>query len=497
VYWFHETRRKNIMNFFKKALVASAVVASFGAAADATVSSTALELSQEGIAAGNTAGTQALSFDVVVGTDTPSSSVITLTFDSTVDLGALTGGAVTNAPGTGTGEIITDAATGDQVIFDYGTGSFTFDNVVVTDNDNTTGAKDSISFKVNLGNSLTAGSAFRVTLGDTVTPVGLATISGAANLAYQSTNAAGDVVIENGTGAVAKEVTQFGIAVNTPYDKLINRDDLTKFNDATVADSLVLTYTNQGDLAAALTNTDVVHVIKGNFANLVTADFLTTTVAVAPATVATALTADDASAVVSGTAGAEDTLTVTLAAANTALDGSTTITVDFASTIATTVIPSTGELEATITANNTDDSSAAVVTTLATNASAGEWAIDATIINVPYFPVGYDGVQSTIQLANEGNSLVDVIVTANDKMGNKYGPVNLNTLAAYAAGLPAHAVSKVSDVDVMTLLGAPAESSLSITFNVDANEGVVNGYAYTQKAGTGRTEVSTSQQRGN
>jgi hypothetical protein len=49
----------------------------------------------------------------------------------------------------------------------------------------------------------------------------------------------------------------------------------------------------------------------------------------------------------------------------------------------------------------------------------------------------------------------------------------------------------------MTLLSAPAESSLSITFNVDANEGVVNGYAYTQKAGTGRTEVSTSQQRGN
>jgi hypothetical protein len=52
-------------------------------------------------------------------------------------------------------------------------------------------------------------------------------------------------------------------------------------------------------------------------------------------------------------------------------------------------------------------------------------------------------------------------------------------------------------MQVMTLLDAPAESNLSITFNVDANEGVVNGYAFTQKPGTGRTEISTSQQRGN
>jgi len=48
----------------------------------------------------------------------------------------------------------------------------------------------------------------------------------------------------------------------------------------------------------------------------------------------------------------------------------------------------------------------------------------------------------------------------------------------------------------MTLLGAPAETKLSVTFNVDANEGVVNGYAFTSSS-VGRTEISTSQQRGN
>jgi hypothetical protein len=492
------------MNFFKKALVASAVVASFGASATATVSSTALELSQEGIAAGNTALLQGLTFDVVVGTDTPASSKITLTFDSSIDLGAtLAGGSVDNTQSGSTGQgVIVNGGAGD-ITFDYGTGSFTFDNVVVTDNDNTTGAKDSIEFQVNLGNSLTAGSAFRLTLGVPADPSvptpasGLTTIAGAANLAYQSTNADGSVVIENGTGAVAKETAQFGIAVNTPYDKLIDRDDTTKFNDDTVTDSLVLTYTNKGTLSAALDNVDVVHVLKGNFAGIVDgADFEVNTVAAGTSLAPTvALTDDTAAAVLSGTN--NDTLTVTLLAANTSLDGSTTVTVNFDSTVPTTVIPSTGDIEATITTNNTNDATTASPVTLATNAAAGEWAIDATIINVPYFPVGYDGVQSTIQLANEGTAIVDVIVTANDKMGNQYGPVNLNTLPAYSAGLPAQAVSKVSDVDIMSLLSAPAESSLSITFNVDANEGVVNGYAYTQKAGTGRTEVSTSQQRGN
>jgi hypothetical protein len=183
------------MNFFKKALVASAVVASFGAAADATVSSTALELSQEGVAGGLTATAQGLTFDVVVGTDTPASSKITLTFDSNIDLtSGLLGGSVVNSAGsTGTGQGAIQANPGTpgtaDIIFDYGTGSFTFDNVEVDDNDQTKGEKDSITFQVNLGNSLTAGSAFRVTLGipvDGTTPAsGLTTIAGAANLAYQ------------------------------------------------------------------------------------------------------------------------------------------------------------------------------------------------------------------------------------------------------------------------------------------------------------------------
>lgn len=229
------------MNLFKKALLASAVAASFGASATATVSSTPLSLSAEGIAAGNVATNQTLTFDIVVGTLHPAASTITLEFDSTVDLDAITGGAVTNTPANGTGT----AGAGD-VSFDYGTGSFTFDNVVVDDNDNTKGEKDSISFDINLGNPLTANSAFRVTLA--VTP----DISGAANVSYSSVDS-GMNAIETGTGAVATETSQFGFSVTTALDGVINRTNGDLFLDATDIDAVTVSITNNEGLAANLT----------------------------------------------------------------------------------------------------------------------------------------------------------------------------------------------------------------------------------------------------
>ena len=47
----------------------------------------------------------------------------------------------------------------------------------------------------------------------------------------------------------------------------------------------------------------------------------------------------------------------------------------------------------------------------------------------------------------------------------------------------------------MDLLGAPAGSKLSVTFNIDANDGDVNAYAFSN-AGTGRQALVTSQEKG-
>jgi hypothetical protein len=482
------------MNLFKKALVATAVVASFGASATATVSSTALQLSAEGIADGVTATAQPLTFDIVVGTDTPAASTITLTFDNTIDLAGISDGAVTNAPGAGTGIIGTGTNAGVQ--FDYGTGSFTFDNVVVTDNDQSKGEQDTFAFDVNLGNALTAGSAFRITLGNNgATPavVGVTTISGATNLSYVAT-AADDSVIETGSGTVAEETAQFAFVVDSAFSSLIDRDVLTDFTDGDDTETATWEYTNNEDLAAALVAPALTVVVEGNFTGLLTtADFDVTTSAAGTATApVTALTNALNATVNSG--GDSDELTVALIAANASVDGTTDIDVTFDGVTAAN-IPVTGALEADASIIATNGDSAGTAISIATNVGAGEWKIDATIINVPYLPVGFEGTSSSVHLSNEGATSVDVRVSANSTVDSE-GDAVVYPEVDLGFDLTGKSVTKVTQGMLMELLGAPAGSKLSVTFNIDANEGVVNGYAFTTDD-TGRTEVSTSQQRGN
>jgi hypothetical protein len=454
------------MNFYKKALVASAIVASFGAsAAKITPSTTILNISEEGIA--NNVAVPDTGFDINVKVEvaTPAASNLKIQFGAGVDLTtpkASLSGTVDN----GTAGTSSDG----NVAITFGTGSFTFDNIQI---DTTTADAHFITFDVSLGQPMANGAAFNVAF--TTGKVG-----NASNADYTAVD--GGTEIDSGSGAIAKETSQYSFAVSTKLDKLINRDNNTVFTGGLgtdTSDDLAIKFGDNQDLSRAITTAPVYSAtVTGVFTDVVDGD-LTATGATPTVSTADKVISLDA-LVLAATDGAQSEAVLTI---NPALDATDVI------------IYATGETEVSYTITSTQFTAGSLV--LASGVDGGEWEVDATIINVPYFPVGYDGVQSTIQLANEGSSIVDVIVTANDKMGNQYGPVNLNTLPAYSAGLPAQAVSKIGDVDVMTLLSAPAESSLSITFNVDANEGVVNGYAYTQKAGTGRTEVSTSQQRGN
>jgi S-layer protein Slr4 len=457
------------MNLFKKALVASAIVASFGANATATVSSTPLKLSAEGVAAGNEATNQDLTFDVVVGTLHPAASTITLTFDSTIDLDGLTGGAVTNTPANGTG-------TAGNVTFDYGTGSFTFDNVVVDDNDQTKGEQDSISFDINLGNPLTASSAFRITLGDTVVD-----ITGAATVAYASETSGGDA-IETGSGTVATEVTQFSFATKTAFDGVIDRDDATQFLDATDIDVAVFNYSNNEALGAALAAPTAALKLSASFEDVVAADTVGSTLAATGAT-------NPATPLVGGVTTVdlvnEDEISLALLNANSAVDGTVTeITLTFDNTAGN--LNPTGSIEAQMTVDSADLADPLVI---ATAVAAGEWVVDATIINVPYFPVGYEGTSTSVHFANEGAADVDVIVSAIDADGNEYGPLDMGS------DLAGDTVTKVSQTAIMSLFGLTDSAKLSVTFNLDANDGVVNAYAFTSSE-VGRTEISNSQLKG-
>jgi hypothetical protein len=452
------------MNFFKKALVATAVVASFGAsAAKITPSTTILEISKEGIAAGVATPDTGFDINVKVEANTPAASHLKITFGADVDLttpaAAITGTVDNSVAGT--------SSDGDMVIT-FGTGSFTFDNFAI---DTTTAGAHFVTFDVSLGQPMNSGAAFNVTFA-----------SGAvAKASVASYTATDGTVIDSGNGAISVEVDQYTFAVKTPLDKLINRTDDEAFTDATTEDDLVLSVSDDQGLSRAVTTAPTyAAAVTGVFTDILAADL------------ATGLTGPATMVV------ADKVIGVPVVPADITLDGTKTdltLTIDPALDATDVVIPATGDVKVAWTVTSADFTAGSLVITTA--ADGGEWAVDATIINYPYMPLGYEGVQSTIQLANESSSAVDVIVTANDKNGAQYGPVNLNTLAGFESGLPKMAVSKLSDVALMELLSAPAGSSLSITFNIDANEGVVNGYGYTQKAGTGRSEVSSSQQRGN
>ena len=450
------------MNFFKKALVATAVVATFGAsAAVITPSTTILEISKEGIAANIPTPDAGFDLNVKVEANTPAASHLKLTFGADVDLTTAAGnitGTVTQAPGSSTD--------GDMAIT-FGTGSFTFDNFAI---DTTTAGAHFVTFDVSLGQPMNIGAAFNVTFASGM-------VAKASVASYTATDG---TVIDSGDGAISQEVDQYTFAVKTKLDKLINRTDDEVFTDATTEDDLVFTVSDDQGLSRAVTTAPTYAIASaGVFTDIITADLA------ADAGTPTVLLADTI-------------INVALAPADITVDGTktdVTLTIDPALDATDKVIPATGDVGVSFVVSSTQFTSGSLVVN--TGLDGGEWAVDATIINVPYLPVGYEGTNSTVILANEGSADTDVIVTAIDQDGMTYGPVNLNTDPAFAGGLPATTVSKVSDTLLMDLLTVPAGTKLSVTFNIDANEGVVNGYAYTQKAGTGRSEVSSSQQRGN
>lgn len=459
------------MKLFKKALVASAVVASFGAsAATVTPSTSAIKLSAEGVAGGVVADfAGGFDFNVTTGAETPANATVTITLSPAIDIGPIKGG-ITNTVNNGAVPGKGDAGTID---FDYGNGSFTFDNVTFVDNDQTKGESDTISFDISLGQPLAKNAAFNVAFGAG------ATIGGAATADYVAVH--GGNTIDSGTGTVATEHTQFTVAVKTPLDKVINRTTPTAYTDSTDSDVLALSITNYNDLDMSVTvnaalNAAYDAVVSGDFTGVVNAE-ITNTPAGGTATHnvnggADFIAFDLDDGTTPTTDGKADTFTVTFDHNGTA-------------------IPATGDVTLDFTVNSTDFGAAALnKKAIATKMAAGEWEVDATIINVPYFPVGFEGTSSQINLSNEKATAVDVIVSAFDQAGNTYAAVDLGY------DLPAKTVTKISQNDLMTLLGVPAESKISVTFNIDANEGDVNGYAFTSSS-VGRTEISTSQQRGN
>ncbi|MET2950679.1 hypothetical protein ABXV18_21425 [Vibrio owensii] len=399
---------------FNASLVALAVAGTFGAQA-ATISSTPAQLSAEGIAIGNTY-TGDITFDVVVSKEHASSSEVVLSFGENVDF------ATNSVVGGACGVWSVGQATCGDVSFDVGTGSFTFDNVVVD------GAKKTITFDVNLGNAMTANSAFRVTVGATNDPI----LKGAANVNYASN--LGGTEIETGVGKIAETAQQFSFVVNNEFDGKIERINQTTF---VPAGNDILNYTlgNKSTLLAKVTGEDATVTFAGKFANVVAGDFAGTTT-IAPVVAAS-----------------EDLLTVTVPAAS--VDAG-----DYAGILefipSGAVIPQTGDIEAGASLAGTTP-----VTVIATNVDAGEWSLDASVVNVPYLPVGYENLSANVEYSNHGSNAAAVSITAFDAEGNEYTGDLAN-----AAG---KTVTKYSEDDIKAALGITGQAKLNITFISDAD----------------------------
>ncbi|MCW4446356.1 hypothetical protein OHV10_19125 [Vibrio splendidus] len=445
---------------FNASLVALAVAGTFGAQA-ATISSTPLQMSEQGVAAGLVAENQDLTFDIVVDQEHPASSTITLTFDANVDLDTLAadvGGVVTNDPSAGTG------VSGD-IAFDYGTGSFTFDNLVI---DTTTVGAHTISFDVNLGNPILANSAFRVTLGGTKVD-----IAGASSLSYVA-NKSDSTEIETGSGVISETQDQFSYAVTTEYDALIDRTDRTQFiaADDTLGRDDLMTFalTDNATLAAAVTVTSVDVKIAGDFTDLLDADF-TLTGGTPPTAV---LNAD------------EDELTVNVVAADITSDGTVnSYTVDFSSTVPGTELPIT-TFVGDVFINGTAVYNTAPYTQ-STNVDHGEWALDASVVNVPYLPLGYETLSANVEYSNHSNTDAEVSITAFDNEGTEY--------AGDLPIAPAHTVTKYSDAQIIAALGVEGSKKLNITFISNADADKVSVVPY-YRQGDSRVQTINDQYKG-
>lgn len=460
------------MKLFKKALVATAIFGAFGAQA-ADLTDAVKKTSIQGIEV-NAAATS--SVRAIVREQLEAGDRIKLVF----------GAGVTGLTGSVTG----GAATLNNVGIKYGSGTFTMSQVSIS----TVSGITTLILEVNTGDPITKDSSFEIEInGGNLDK----TKASSATVTYSATSgldgSAKDTTGKN-TGSFMVLADQFAATVKKAYNGVIERvsqitfesngDALTNGgNDATKYDALLIDATDSAaDLLSAATPANITTTIYGNFKNYDGTNGVATT----PPEV---YVLDGAGTVIAGaTAVATDSkLTVTHASGGTFGD--------YYVVLGKAVAPATAKLPVTSFSVDVDVAfgGAKAFATL-DGADAGKWILDATVINIPYFPVGYEGLSTSVHFANENAAAADVLVTAVDNKGVSY--------SGELADLAAKTVTKVSQTTLQAALKdkdgntVPNGTKLSVTFNIDADSDTVNAYAMSNEMGVARQQLANSQQKG-
>ncbi|WP_038864853.1 hypothetical protein [Vibrio jasicida] len=418
---------------FNASLVALAVAGSLSVNAAtltpvdaATGQADVIKLSTEAVEVGlNSTGD--LVFDTIVSKDHSAGAEIVLSFSDKVDLSTVTGGAC-GAPTTGT------FSCGD-LTFNVGTGSFTFDAVSVDD------VAKSISFNVNLGNPLVANSAFRTTVSNLI-------IGGASNIDYASN--LGGVEIETGSAVIATEASQYAFSVQTEYNNRVERVNQETFatfasdeSDLTdIARVNILDKASEFDVAATTVDSDIKVSADLHLGGATEAAFAIT------GTTGTVTKVEEAGKLVGFTS------------ALTGLDATKATVITFTNPANTPIALTNFAIDAAVEYN--DGASATGTKTLAQAADLGQWELDASVVNVPYLPVGYENLSSNVEYSNHGSSAAEVSISAFDNNGNEY--------TGSLANAAPKTVTKYSEDDIMGALGITEATKLNITFISDADE---------------------------
>lgn len=425
---------------FNASILAAAVAMSFGANAAQILVSPAdkMELSAEGISVGVTVADAPIVFDTVLDKDHVGTTQMVVTLGDAVDLTNITGGSC-GAPVTGT-------FTCGEVEFNVGTGSFTFDSVAV-DAD-----KGTVTYTVSLGNTITAGSSYRTTIGKTAFPI----ISDEFSASFASDLAG--TPVDAGAGVVATKKSQYAIVITEELSKVIERSARMNFVDETAdasTDTFTLDVTDLGGHAtpilAKATTGDLVLTVAGDFS---------------AANGEVGVWVNDSATPVTGVVAADaKSLTFTIPAAMFAdATGKKTINFTFdkkdssVEMLVATGFTATGNIAYSGVTNADAD--------YLKNADAGEWRLDAAVINVPYLPVGF-GLSPNVEVANDSSKATEseIIIEGFDQNGVQYGPVALPNAAN------GKTVTKVSEADIEKAFGLAKNSKtkLSVTFIIDAD----------------------------
>jgi hypothetical protein len=459
------------MNLFKKAVLATAIVSVCGSVNAADLTDGTTKYSAQGIEA-TAASASASSVIVIVREQLEALDEVTLQFG----LGVTASGV---APSIGAE--INVAATSGNIGVEYGSGTYRFQVVSFTAASATVGPK--LVLSVTTGDPVTVDSSFEVSIFADDFDLSKTT---QATVTYSATDADGNPKDTTGknSGNLIKTQDQYGGSVKTQLDGVIERENQKTFISGGTGlspddeDTLVITLTDDQTLASKASGVLVAATVKvtADIDWPATTDYMYTAVS-SNSDTAAGYTVNPANK-------KELTFTVTDEATTAGIAGDITLTID-----GNTKVLNGSEYKVSVSVDADTGKATNTPQAVLTNDVAGEWKVDATIINIPYLPIGFDGTSSIVHFSNTSSSAVDVIVSAvsleSDDSNEKYDAVDLGF------DLPANSVTKIKQSVFKDLFDLDDETKLSVTFNVNGDSDEVHAYA-TTKDDVGRTEISAS-----